>query len=82
MREVKDPALKLLCKHGFSGDKKKLDYNGMPVIIKEDDSQKVIFGCNPENWEWWISDDYLDLVMTSILLAQVNNVVPEMVNKK
>ena len=51
MSEAKDSALKLLCKHGFSGDKKKLDYNGMPVIIKEDDNQKVIFGCNPENGE-------------------------------
>jgi hypothetical protein len=80
----KEKALKLLYEHGFSGDKrkKKLDYKGMPVIIKEDESQKVIFGCNPENGEWWIQDDYLDLVMTSLLLAQVNNVIPEIVNKK
>ena len=76
MGEAKAPALKLLCEHGFIEDKRKMNYDGMPVIIMEDDSQKVIFGCNPENGEWWIQEDYLDLVMTSLLLAQVNNVVP------
>ena len=76
MREVKDPkdpALKLLCEHGFASDKRKMVYDGMPVLIKEDENnQKVIFGYNPENGEWWISEDYLDIVMVSILLVDLN----------
>lgn len=77
----KDPVLKLLWEHGCTGAKRKKNYDGMLILMKEQDTQKVVFAHNLKG-EWWISEDYLTMEKVKLLLKGMIFHVNDLVNKK
>lgn len=72
----KDPVLKLLWERGFTGAKRKMNYDNMLFLMTEPDGQKVVFAHNLKG-QWWISEDYLTMEKIQLLLKGMISHSPE-----